>query len=354
MIKPGRRPDPQTDDETPEDQLWFLPGPPEDVAPTDLPWTVADRRPLFDSRDWLQAEASLARDLARAAAGFAALDERLRHAPEGLRQRLALREVTEIVWAMGARIPVERIALYELLRLSTVQDDIHDLSAASWALRRLNGNADPQPDLRSFLGRNPTGAEGFEPFAQHPMGDSFDALAGDWAAVQADLFSAHAITRAAAAYFSWRSFGLSGAGEILEAAIVAARIGAEDRRGGLRFLPVATGNIALYRAGGPAGDHLARWYRAVDHACLAALLHLDQLATWQAKATEVTRDLSGKTPPRLIKALAALPVLSVDMAARETGASKAAALRNLTEFQHRALVAEVTGQGRFRFWRAAF
>lgn len=40
------------------------------------------------------------------------------------------------------------------------------------------------------------------------------------------------------------------------------------------------------------------------------------------------------------------------MAEALTGKSRAAVQRNLTLFQARGLVREVTGQGRFRFWKA--
>ena len=237
----------------PEEDLWFLPGPPEDRAPTDPPWAIADRTPLFDAKVWLKAEAGLGRELARAVAAFAALDERLRRAPKGLLYRLALREITEIIWVQGARIPIERIALNEVLRVSTSGDDVRDLSAASWGLRRLLGGADLAEGLRGFLGRQTTQEDGLADRGPHPVGESFDALVGDWADVQFDVADAHALTRAGVALFSWRVFGLSGPGDVLEPAVVAARIGAEEGRGGLSFLPIATGDFAVYRASGSAG-----------------------------------------------------------------------------------------------------
>lgn len=343
-----------------EEDLWFLPGPPQNSAPTDPPWGIVDRTPLFTPKDWLKAEAGLGRELARAAAAFAALDERLRGSPKGLGQRLALQEITGMIWVMGARIPVERIALYEVLRLSSTGDDVRELSAASWGLRRLASGqraavgftAGSPEDLRVFLGRRSIGEDGFDDHGAHPVGESFDALAGDWLDVQAYIIEAHALTRAAAAFFSWRAFGLSGSGEVLEPAVVAARVGAEEGRGGLSFLPLATVDFGVYLSGGTTAEKLARWYRAAENACLRALLQLDRLEDWQARAGEVVSDLSGKTPPKLIEALSAAPVLSADMAADLTRVSKAASLRNLMLFENRDLIREVTGQGRYRFWAA--
>jgi HTH DNA binding domain len=344
--------------ETPsrEKDLWFLPGPPEDRAPTDPPWRTEDRRPLFEPRDWLRAEAGQGRGLARAAAAFARLDERLRLAQTGMSLRLALREMTEITWAAGARLPVERLALYEVQRASTMREDGYDLAAASWGLHRLvrgSGTAGgPMADLTRFLGRVRVATDGLENYGTRPAGQRFAELAETWFAVQPAATAAHTLTQSAMAFYSWRAFGLSGPGDVLEGAVVAARIGAQETRGGARFLPVVTGDAAIYRIGGPPAEKLAQWYRAVENACGRALVHLDRLADWQASAGKATADLSGRTPPRLIAALSTTPVLSAEMAATAIGVSRATSLRNLAEFERRGLLREVTGQGRFRFWTA--
>jgi DNA-binding IclR family transcriptional regulator len=95
------------------------------------------------------------------------------------------------------------------------------------------------------------------------------------------------------------------------------------------------------------------WLRAVETAAVHARLTLDRLAAWEARARAATAALSGRTPGKLISALLATPALSAEMAARLTGASQAAALRNITRFEAQGLVREVTGQGRFRVWVAA-
>ena len=77
------------DPEPPGDaDLWFLPGPgeqgdPDRVAPSML---RADRRPLVELFEWQAAEAAQAAALARVAARFGALDERLRCGPDGWRR----------------------------------------------------------------------------------------------------------------------------------------------------------------------------------------------------------------------------------------------------------------------------
>ena len=62
--------------------------------------------------------------------------------------------------------------------------------------------------------------------------------------------------------------------------------------------------------------------------------------------------LSGKTPPALRAVLTEWPFVSAPMAEALTGASRAAVQRNLTWIEARGLIREVTGQGRFRIWRA--
>jgi hypothetical protein len=63
--------------------------------------------------------------------------------------------------------------------------------------------------------------------------------------------------------------------------------------------------------------------------------------------------LSGKTPPALRTVLIEWPLVSAPMAEVLTGASRAAIQRNLGWMEARGLIREVTGQGRFRMWRAA-
>jgi len=56
--------------------------------------------------------------------------------------------------------------------------------------------------------------------------------------------------------------------------------------------------------------------------------------------------------PALRNALTEWPLVSAPMAEALTGASRAAVQRNLAWMEARDLIREVTGQGRFRMWRA--
>ena len=343
------------DNETEEDDLWFLPGPPEDMAPTDPPWRIAPRGRGFDGKEWRRAEGENGRALAQAAAAFAALDERFRGETIqalGQQRRLALMELAELSWADGTRLSVERIALHDVLRISTAGEDAQALENALWALRRLSGGPGPLDNLADFLGRKRVAEDGLRQIATRPMGEAFDQAAQDWAILVSDMADLHPITRAAAGFQAWRILGLSGDEGILESAVAAARIGASEARGGAVFVPVALGDALMFGKGGSASEALGRWLSAVENACLRALLHLDRVADWRQRAEQATQDLSGRTPPRLIEALIANPVLSAEMVAEAAGISRAAARRNLTLFKSRGLVREVTGQDRYRFWAA--
>ena len=122
---------------------------------------------------------------------------------------------------------------------------------------------------------------------------------------------------------------------------------------GLAFLPLSLTGTGALTASGPADRRLAAWFAGAHHAVLAGLLTLERIAAWRARAEAATADLSGRTPQRLIAALAAHPMLGAAQAEAESGASRAAVQRNLDTLAARGLIREVTGQGRYRVWAAA-
>lgn len=137
----------------------------------------------------------------------------------------------------------------------------------------------------------------------------------------------------------------------LEAAVFGARVAGH---GGLPFLPLALTGFGALTASGPSEARLAAWTQGAQRAVLSALMVLDRLAAWRSRVEAETADLSGRTPSRLVAALVALPMLGAAQAEAETGASRAAVLRNLDVLERRGLVREVTGQGRFRVWAAKY
>ena len=68
---------------TPEADLWFLPGPPEDEPDFPIPGPQAEPDEGAILVDWAKAEAHHAAKLARVAGQLGALDERLRRAAAG-------------------------------------------------------------------------------------------------------------------------------------------------------------------------------------------------------------------------------------------------------------------------------
>ncbi|SDW22801.1 helix-turn-helix domain-containing protein [Roseicitreum antarcticum] len=365
------QPDPDDSDEA---SLWFLPGPVEDedaTTNTSLPWPVADQTDLLDSVAWQRAEATQAVALARAAAVLGALDERLRASTEGLRQRLGLLEVTELSWHAGDRIPADRLALYHALRLSGAQTDSLALARAGWAYRRLTsgpgpiGSADGAPvpsapadpsDAAEIMGQSgsPSALDAF--LGRKTAPDSPDPDTRQWQALLNGAHGLHSLTAAAMCYHAGRiiagTIGMAGR-EMIEAAVVAARMAARDTRGGLMFVPLALGGVSALQARGSIEERLTGWYIGVERSGLAALMHLDRLAEWHARVTRATAHLSGRTPPQLVQVLADWPLVSAAMAEAQTGASRAAVQRNLAMLENEGLIREVTGQGRYRFWTAA-
>ncbi|WP_037312707.1 hypothetical protein [Ruegeria halocynthiae] len=335
------------DTDPPEDEdLWFLPPEGEEAQDVFLPpGPMADQRLLFDPRDWRAAQSDLSLELADLAVTFGALDERLRAGPKGWTHRLALMDVSDLGWWTGDRISVDRLALWTGLRIGATGDDVQALFRAGWAVRRLIGGAGPteggwEAGLTAFLDRMAQGIE-----------EVPEAVA-DLAEVMRNADGLHPVTQAAIGFHAWRALS-QGIGQDTEAAIIAARHAATMGRGGAKFMPLALSGPGALRGAGTPNEKLSAWIRGAGQAALAALLHLDRINAWEQRAHEATRDLSGRTPPHLIDAFTAWPMISAPLAEDLTHASRAAVQRNIDGFTRRGLIREVTGQGRYRVWTAA-
>ena len=113
-----------------DEDLWFLPGPFEDddLPPGASPLPHADRRQLFDPREWQAAQDQHSDGLARLTMVFGELDGRLRLArDEGARLRLALNEAADMAWWAGHRFPAERLGLWVALRIGSTEESIRDI-----------------------------------------------------------------------------------------------------------------------------------------------------------------------------------------------------------------------------------
>jgi len=275
-----------------------------------------------------------------------ALDDRLKRGPEGWRHRLALIEAADLSWFVGDRIGPDRMALWISMHLSGVQDDTAALARVGWAVRRLTGGPEPEVDLAAFLDRrDPENmADEAEPFADR---------AGGWTGVMVQAADLHPITRACMGFHLWNLAGLGQQGDRMEAAVTVARIAASEGKGAV-FAPLAMGGAGGLRAGGLPAERLERWLEGMETACLTAMWHLDDIEAWSARAEAEMSPLSGKTPPALRAVLTDWPIVSAPMAEAMTGSSRAAVQRNLAWMEKHCLIREVTGNGRFRMWRAAF
>ncbi len=331
-------------EEMPEDDLWFLPGPIED-EPDELPLGPrGEQQEAAVLEAWRKAEAGRAARLARVAGRLGALDDRLRRGPDGWRHRLALIEAADLSWFEGDRIGPDRLALWISLRLSGVQDDTAGLARIGWAVRRLTGGPGPELELSAFLDRRDPENLGddAEPFADRAVG---------WLDLMAQAADLHPITRACMGFHLWSLAGLGQQGDRMEAAVTASRVAASEGKGAV-FAPLAVGGAGGLRAVGLPAERLARWLDGMEIACLTAMRHLDDVEAWAARAAIEMTPLSGRAPRALRAVLTEWPLVSAPMAEALTGVSRAAVQRNLAWMEARGLIREVTGQGRFRMWRA--
>ncbi len=332
-------------EETSEDDLWFLPSPNEEEPDNLPPGPRADPGETAVLDYWRAAEACNAARLARVAGRLGALDERLKRGPQGWRHRLALIEAADLSWFAGDRIGPDRLALWVSLRLSGVQDDTAELVRVGWAVRRLTGGPGPEVNLSAFLDRR-------DPENLGDEAEPFSDRAGGWLDLMEQATDLHSITRACMGFNIWSLAGLTQHGDRIEAAVTAARIAASEGKGAV-FAPLSMGGARALRAGGPPADRLARWLEGTETACLTAMRHLDDIEAWSVRAEAAMTPLSGKTPRVLRAVLAEWPLISAPMAETMTNASRTAVQRNLTWMERRGLICEVTGQGRYRMWRAA-
>lgn len=318
-----------------DDDLWFMPGPTGDDAP---PLARA-----VDPAEWRRAQAGLAVALARAAQAQGALDAVLRGDP-GMIRRLAMTEVEAMLWAEGTPLPREEIG--RDLMAGRASSDRQVMAKARWALRRLEGQADPA-DLRGFLGLH----RAHDPAETgRAAGDSFDAAARDFTALIGDG-TIHPLTRAAMALSAWPLAGLSPDGDLAEAACFAARIAAQDLDS-LPFAPLGQAGRRLWRLSGPVETRLAAWLDGLRDGAIRARAEAARLDDWAARARTETAQMKGDTPARVIAALRAVPLMTTEMVEHEIGASRDTAERVLARLHDMGLIREITGTRRFRLWSA--
>ena len=299
--------------------------------------------------------------LVGAAEAQARLETRLAHDPacRGAEARLALAETAEVMWLAGDAGARDRLALYAHGRQGAI--DARDLRAG-WALRRLQRAGDPAAmevdQLRAFLGLR-RGRQGAAQdwvtdqaglFAR-PAGDELDEALALWRAMAGQLTAQHRLVRAAILHRAWRWLGLSGPDDPVTPLIVALRIGGAGRRApGFAPLASAARRRHVFAVTGPETARLAATLSGFAEAAAEALLMLERLALWHARAADMPRTRAMRA---VIAAAAAAPVVSTGAIAQASGLTGQAVNRAARHLHAHGLIREATGQARYRLWAAA-
>lgn len=329
-----------------EEDLWFLPGPgsEEPADPFAPPLPRAPRKPLFECADWRAAEAAQAQPLAALSLDLGRLVERAEGFGPQAGARLAQAEASALSWWTGDRISSDRIALWQALRIGATGADGAALIRTAWAARRLA--APPVPGqgraaaIAAHLGLKP---------------GAWSGLAEEFAALLPEPGDLGPVVRGCLAFHLWRALDERVPHQRdIEAAVLGARLALGHESAALGFLPLALAGTGALRTGGPAEPRLSAWIFGARDAVLAALLMLDRLRRWRARAEAGTADLSGRTPQLLIDGLLRHVMVAVPQLVAETGASRPALERNLAILETRGLAREVTGQGRYKVWAARY
>ena len=321
-----------------DSDLWFLPGPADDEEPAQ-----ARQSGLTRANAWQQAQSELAVSLAGAAQALGALDAVLANDP-GMIRRLAMMEVEAMLWAEGTPLPREEIG--RDLMAGRASSDPQVMAKARWALRRLEGQADPS-ELRGFLGlhRVDDPAE-----VGRVAGDGFDAAAREIHSAL-ETPGLHPLTRGAMAAALWPLGGLSPVDDVAELACFAARIAASGLDT-LTFAPLGQPGRRVWRAGGTVTERLSAWLDALRGGAAHARAEAIRLDEWAERAVTTTARMKGDTPARVIRALRATPLMTTEMVEQDIGASRDTAERVLARLLDMGLIREITGTRRFRLWSA--
>jgi len=308
-------------------------------------------RQLFDAGAWLSAQAGLAADLARAAFALGRLEGALAalepEARAGANRRLALVEVEAMLWAQGTPLRCEEIG--RDLMEARAGADLEAMRLARWGIRRLEGQGDPR-DLRGFLGLHRAEVSGLDDLlALRPTGQDFDAAVGEFRELAAQVSGLEPLARAPALRVLWRLCGLSAPELLAEPATWTAR----DMAAGceaLRFVPLGRHGRAVWVDAGTPAERMAGHLAAVTAGIADARHELARVAEWQARALAAVARIKGDNPGRVVRALAAHPLLSAAMLEESAGISRDTAERLLARMRDLGLAREITGGRRFRLW----
>ncbi|QFU00012.1 hypothetical protein FIU85_22005 (plasmid) [Roseovarius sp. THAF8] len=333
-------------DDPDQQNLWFLPpGPEDDVDPE------SKKSFIFYHNDWREAERNLSGSLADATYMSGCLDERIRLNP-AMHDRIARIEAVELAWLAGYRLGHD--ALHKHLVLADYQHerDQEAVVETRWAHSRYMSPLHPlNDDIRDVLGRHAVEEGTDEELIRQTGGRTFDDLYEEWKEYIEDAEGLHRFTLGALAFFSWQSIQVSGDSDFMEAAVVSQKLCApRGRRGGLGFVPLALGGHGAFMRAGTIEQRLATWYRLVENACHRALLNLNAVELFKQKSEEVEFKQTA-TYQCISKAFVDYPILNIETLLKTSGTGKDAALKYIDLLEEAGLIAEITGQKRYRFWR---
>lgn len=309
---------------------------------------------FFDASAWFSAEAGQAAELARAAFALGRLEGAVAalepEARAGANRRLALIEVEAMLWAQGT--PLRREEIGRDLMEARAGADLEAMRLARWGIRRLEGQGDAR-DLRGFLGLHRAAVSGLDALlATRPTGRDFDAAVAEFRDLAGQVAGLSPLVRAAALRVLWRLCGLSTPEMLAEPATWTARDMAEGCEA-LRFVPLGRHGRGVWVDGGSPAERVARHLAAVTAGIQDARHELARVADWQARALEAMAGVKGENAGRVIRALAAHPLLNAAMLEESAGISRDTAERMLSRMKALGLAREITGGRRFRLWMLA-
>lgn len=305
-----------------------------------------------------RAERDCARALADAAASLARLDERLAGLSDGALSDLAEHEVVELCWAQGDMLAHDRLLLWTHAGLGQGQLILR----AAWAVRRLVAPASAHAQLgdvaglRAFLALAQPGSTdpALDPFRRRMPPERWAEEAEGFLADLSAAGSLHPLTRGCAAYLGWHWRELGEPGDVLEAGVIAARVAASGQ-GSARFAPLVFGNRLALRAIGQGADttmRLGQFLDATRAATDRALGRLARMQDWRTRAMPRAGAMPGRLPTDVVRQMGQTPIVSANLMRDRLGVTQQAANAALRRLAGAGLIEEVSGQRRYRVWRA--
>jgi hypothetical protein len=313
-----------------DDDLWFLP--PDFEVQDDKPRRVA----LAQKKDhWSEAQSQYSRELSDLSF-LQGQYEAFSFKNSGVRNRIALRCLSQILWWAGIYIPVERIILWKELQLTPNADEQTAYDSAAWAQTRLLGFSKPADASLSQVIRV---------IIDQDTGNDFE-LPSPLIELE-HCTQLTSITQAASVLKLWRQCHDASLRTDVLAATLAAIIGA--RTPGF-VMPIGLSGVLALRSSGAEDQYLGQWIQGLTQDYQTALAWIDRHDVWQRNAVKCCADQRGDTPLRVVQFAAEQGYVTVASVQSSLAIGRATAQRQLDWLQRRNVLREITGQDRYRIW----